>query len=118
MIFAHCDLNKFYANIIRVFMPEYAGRPIIILSNNDGCNICYSPGDLKVDLPITMGTPVFQIEHLVWRYDIAVFSCNFPLIADISIRVKSILSRFFCKYEDYSIDYPNLNIIKSNIYFL
>ena len=103
-MFALCDLNKFYANIIRVFMPEYAGRPIIILSNNDGCNICYSPGDLKVDLPIKMGTPVFQIEHLVRRYNIAVFSCNFPLIADISIRVKSILSRFFPRYENYSID--------------
>jgi len=102
-MFALCDLNKFYASIIRVFKPELEG-PIIVLSNNDGCSICYSPGNLKVDLPIEMGTPIFQIEHLVRRYNIQVFSCNFPLIADMSIRVKNILKRFCPVVEDYSID--------------
>lgn len=101
---AHCDLNKFYASIIRIFMPELEGKPVIVLSNNDGCNICYSPGDLKADLPIKMGTPIFEIEHLVKRYGIHVFSCNFPLIADMSIRVKSILKRFCVRYEDFSVD--------------
>ncbi len=103
-MYVHCDLNKFYASIIRVFMPELEGKPIIILSNNDGCNICYSPGDLKVDLGIKMGTPIFEIEHLVKRYDIKVFSSNFTLIADLSLRVKSILKRFCPSYENYSID--------------
>lgn len=103
-MYVHCDLNKFYASIIRVFMPELEGKPIIVLSNNDGCNICYSPGDLKVDLGIKMGTPIFEIEHLVKKYDIHVFSCNFPLIADMSIRVKSMLERFCPSYENYSID--------------
>lgn len=103
-MYAHCDLNKFYASIIRVFMPELEGKPVIVLSNNDGCNICYSPGNLSVELPIEMGTPIFEIEHLVKRYGIHVFSCNFPLIADMSIRVKSILARFSCEYENYSID--------------
>lgn len=98
------DLNKFYANIIRVFMPELEGKPVIILSNNDGCSICYSPGNLKVKLPIEMGTPIFEVEHLVRKYNIIVYSCNFPLIADISLRVKSIMERFCPRFEDYSID--------------
>ena len=103
-MFILCDLNKFYANIIRVFMPELANVPIMVLSNNDQCNICFSPGHLKSDLGIKMGTPVFEIEHLIKRYGILTFSCNFPLIADISIRVKSIMRRFFPSTEDYSVD--------------
>jgi len=103
-MFAHCDLNKFYANIIRAFMPELVDKPVMVLSNNDQCNICFSPGPLNSDLGIKMGTPIFEIQHLIKRYGIVTFSANFPLIADISIRVKSILSRFFPRYEDYSID--------------
>ncbi len=103
-MYALCDLNKFYASILRVFMPELEGKPVLVLSNNDGCNICYSPGNLKIDLPIEMGTPIFEIEHLVQAYNIQVFSCNFPLIADMSLRVKSLLSRFCPAIEDYSID--------------
>ena len=101
---ALCDLNKFYASIIRVFMPELANVPVMVLSNNDQCNICFSPGPLSTDLGIKMGTPVFEIEHLIRQYGIVTFSCNFPLIADISLRVKSIMRRFFPSIEDYSID--------------
>lgn len=59
-MFALCDLNKFYASIIRVFMPEYENVPVMVLSNNDQCNICFSPGPLSSDLGIKMGTPVLK----------------------------------------------------------
>lgn len=85
-------------------MPWLSLTPTITLSNNDGCNICFKPGNLKQDTGIKMGTPIFEVDDMVKRYGIEVFSCNFPLIADISLRVKSILGRFFEKIEDYSID--------------
>lgn len=85
-------------------MPEYENVPIMVLSNNDQCNICFSPGPLGSDLGIEMGTPVFEIEHLIKQYGIKTFSCNFPLISDMSLRVKSIMRRFFPSTEDYSID--------------
>ncbi len=78
--------------------------PTITLSNNDGCNICFKPGWIKYDIGIKMGTPIFEVDNIVRRYGIDVYSCNFPLIADISLRVKSVLGRFFENIEDYSID--------------
>ncbi len=85
-------------------MPWLSLTPTITLSNNDGCNICFKPGWVQYDIGIKMGTPIFEADDLVRRYGIEVFSCNFPLIADISLRVKSILRRFFVNLEDYSID--------------
>lgn len=85
-------------------MPWLALTPTITLSNNDGCNICFKPGWVKSNLGITMGTPIFEVDDLVNRYGIEVYSCNFPLIGDMSLRVKSVLGRFFDNIEDYSID--------------
>lgn len=85
-------------------MPWLSLTPTITLSNNDGCNICFKPGYIKYDVGIKMGTPIFEVDDLVKQYGIEVFSCNFPLIGDISLRVKSILGRFFENIEDYSID--------------
>ena len=102
--YIHCDLNKFYSSIIHSFRPWLSNTPTITLSNNDGCNICFKPGRIKKDIGIKMGTPIFEVDDKVKRYGIEVFSCNFPLIADISLRVKSILQRFFENIEDYSID--------------
>lgn len=83
-------------------MPELEGVPVIVLSNNDGCSICHSKECDRFG--VKMGSPIFEMEHLVRQYDIKVFSTNFPLIADISLRVKSILQRFCPSIEDYSID--------------
>lgn len=102
--FIHCDLNKFYSSIIHSFKPWLSLTPTITLSNNDGCNICFKPGGLKHDIGIKMGTPIFEVDNIVKQYCIEVYSCNFPLIADMSLRVKSILGRFFENIEDYSID--------------
>jgi len=100
----HCDLNKFYASIICARYPWLANEPIIVMSNNDGNNICFRPGNLKEKTGIVMGTPIFEIRPLIKRYNIHLYSCNFPLIADISRRVKGILNRFMDEVEDYSID--------------
>lgn len=102
--YIHCDLNKFYSSIIHSFMPWLSLTPTITLSNNDGCNICFKPGRLNGNLGIKMGTPIFEVDDIVRAHGIEVFSCNFPLIADMSLRVKSILRRFFTDVEDYSID--------------
>lgn len=102
--FVHCDLNKFYSSIVHSFKPWLSLTPTITLSNNDGCNICFKPGYLTYDIGIKMGTPIFEVDELVRRYGIEVYSCNFPLIADMSLRVKSVLGRFFERVEDYSID--------------
>ncbi len=100
--FVHFDLNKFYASIIRASMPWLDNTPIVILSNNDWCSICQTKEAQA--LGIQMGTAIFEIEEIIQSCGVEVFSTNFPLIADMSRRVKGILSRYFSKLEDYSID--------------
>ena len=74
-----CDCNNFFASCERVFRPELNGRPVIVLSNNDGCVIARS-NEAKA-LGIRMGHPFFQIRELVERRGVAVFSSNLPLSA-------------------------------------
>ncbi len=100
----HCDLNKFYASIICARYPWLAHEPVMVMSNNDGNNICFRPGNLAINTGIVMGTPIFEIKHIISRLNIHLFSCNFPLIADMSMRVKGILRRYMEEIEDYSID--------------
>lgn len=100
--FVHFDLNKFYASIIRASMPWLESSPIIVMSNNDGCSICQTKEAQAYG--VKMGTAVFEIEDIIEKYGIETFSTNFPLIADISRRVKGILGRYFSSLEDYSID--------------
>ena len=100
-MFAHVDINKFYANSIRSFMPELIGQPIVVLSNNDGCAICLAdcePFGLK------MGANFYEVENIINKHKIHVFSSNYTHFADMSLRVKSLIQRFFEKYEDYSVD--------------
>lgn len=100
--FVHFDLNKFYASIIRAFRPWLETTPIVVLSNNDWCSICQTKEAQAFGIKI--GTAVFEIEDLIDRHGIELFSTNFPLIADMSRRVKGILGRYFDELEDYSID--------------
>jgi len=87
------------------------GKPVVVLSNNDGCSICQTKEAERFGFE--MGSKAFEMEHIIKKYDIQVYSTNFTLIADMSLRVKSILKRYFTDLEDYSIDYPKLNIIES-----
>jgi Nucleotidyltransferase/DNA polymerase involved in DNA repair len=101
-MYALCDGNNFFVSCERVFDSSLEGKPVIVLSNNDGCAISRS-NEAKA-LGIKMGANFFEIEELVRRHNVQVFSTNFVLYADMSIRMKSMLSRFCPKVEDYSID--------------
>lgn len=95
------DCNNFYASCERIFNPSLIGRPVVVLSNNDGCVIARSNEAKK--LGIAMGAPYFQIRELARRNDVSVFSSNFVLYGDMSRRVMSLLRRF-APAEVYSID--------------
>lgn len=97
-----CDCNNFYASCERVFNPSLVGRPVVVLSNNDGCVIARSNEAKK--LGIGMGDPYFKIRDLIKRNNVAVFSSNFVLYGDMSRRVMSLLKKFVPATEVYSID--------------
>ncbi|EGB15140.1 DNA-directed DNA polymerase [Pseudodesulfovibrio mercurii] len=100
--YALVDCNNFYASCERAFRPELNGRPVVVLSNNDGCIIARS-GEAKA-LGIDMGTPYFKCRALLERHGVAVFSSNYALYGDMSARVMRILTRFCPAVEVYSID--------------
>ena len=100
--FALVDCNNFYASCERVFEPKLEGRPIVVLSNNDGCIIARS-NEAKV-LGIKMGVPYFKVEGLIIRNGIVVKSSNYPLYGDMSSRVMRIISQYSPIQEVYSID--------------
>jgi len=108
VIFALVDCNNFYASCERVFDPALCGRPVVVLSNNDGCIIARSQ-EAK-DIGIAMGAPLFEVRALIRRYAVAVFSSNFPLYGDMSRRVMSALTHFSPEMEVYSIDEAFLNL--------
>jgi DNA polymerase V len=101
-IFGLVDCNNFYASCERLFRPDLAGRPVVVLSNNDGCIIARS-NEAKA-LGIGMGAPYFKIRALIRQYNVAVFSSNYPLYGDISQRVMDILMQLETDVEVYSID--------------
>lgn len=101
-MYALCDGNNFFVSCERVFNSSLDGKPVIVLSNNDGCVIARSY-EAKA-LGIKMGANFFEIEELVKRHNVQVFSTNFVLYADMSMRMKGLLSRFSPELENYSID--------------
>jgi DNA polymerase V len=96
------DCNNFFVSCERVFDSRLEGKPVIVLSNNDGCAIARS-NEAKA-LGIKMGANFFEIENIVKKHNVQVFSTNFVLYADMSLRVKGLLTRFCPEIEDYSID--------------
>lgn len=101
-MYALVDCNNFYVSCERVFNPTLNGRPVIVLSNNDGCAVARS-NEAKA-IGIKMGDPLHQIKHLVKSHNIAVYSSNYQLYGDMSARVMSILADSFPEMEVYSID--------------
>lgn len=95
------DCNSFYASCERVFKPNLIGKPIVVLSNNDGCVIARS-NEVKNVVP--MGAEAFKYESVFKKHKINVFSSNYSLYGDLSSRVMSILSKFSDDIEIYSID--------------
>ena len=106
-MYALVDCNNFYASCERVFQPKFNGKPVAILSNNDGCVI--SRSNEAKDVGIPMGAPAFQIKELVKEKKVKLFSSNYALYGDLSNRVMAILGQFTPNLEIYSIDEAFLN---------
>ncbi|MBT5985235.1 MAG: Y-family DNA polymerase, partial [Nitrospina sp.] len=96
------DCNNFYVSCERVFNPALKRKPVIVLSNNDGCVIARSQ-EVK-DLRIKMGVPWFKVQNLARYHKVIVFSSNYTLYADMSNRVMKVVSEFAPNQEIYSID--------------
>ncbi len=101
-VFALLDGNNFYASCERVFDPQLIGRPVVVLSNNDGCAIARSE-EAKA-LGIKMGAPWFQIRHLEQEAGLMALSANFELYGDMSHRMMTMAESLGCGQEVYSID--------------
>lgn len=113
-MYALADCNNFFVSCERVFRPDLEGRPVVVLSGNDGCVISRS-NEAKA-LGIKMGVPLYQIKGLVEQENITCFSSNFSLYGDMSDRVMSILRQHTTHFEQYSIDegFISLNHIPDN----
>lgn len=101
-VFALVDCNNFYASCEKLFNPKLKDRPVVVLSNNDGCVVARS-AEVKA-LGIPMGVPWFKIQQEAKRHGILAFSSNYSLYADLSNRVVEVLSAFSPNIEVYSID--------------
>lgn len=108
IMFALVDCNNFYASCERVFNPSLNGKPIVVLSNNDGCVVARS-NEAKA-LGIKMGVPVYQIRDKIKQHGVFVFSSNYQLYGDLSARVMAILSSYVENIEVYSIDEAFLSL--------
>ena len=101
-VFALVDGNSFYASCERVYRPDLRHRPVVVLSNNDGCVITRT-AEAKA-LGIKMGEPYFKIQSLVKRYGVVVFSSNYELYGDLSRRMMDTIAGLVPQTEIYSID--------------
>ena len=107
-MFALADCNNFFVSCERVFRPDLQGKPVIVLSNNDGCAVARS-NEAKA-LGIKMGDPFFKIKNLVEKHGVTVFSGNMALYGDMSQRVRWVLEEFAPAVEVYSIDEAFLDL--------
>lgn len=101
-MFALVDCNNFYVSCERVFRPDLNGKPVVVLSNNDGCVISRSNEAKALGIP--MGAPAFKNEEIFIKNSVHVFSSNYALYGDLSARVMQILSEYTPDVEVYSID--------------
>lgn len=101
-IYALVDCNSFYASCEQVFDPSLKNKPVVVLSNNDGCVVARSKLAKKAGIP--MGAPAFKYKELFRKYDVKAFSSNYVLYGDMSERVISVLKEFTSNIYVYSID--------------
>ncbi|WP_435956158.1 Y-family DNA polymerase [Dryocola sp. BD626] len=107
-MFALADVNSFYASCEKVFRPELRNKPIVVLSNNDGCVIARSKEAKQ--LGIKMGVPWFQLKAMQFPQPVIIFSSNYELYASMSNRVMAHLEELAPRVEQYSIDEMFLDI--------
>jgi DNA polymerase V len=101
------DCNNFYVSCERVFNPGLNGKPVIVLSNNDGCAVALSE---EAKQYVSMGAPIFKCMDVVKKHKIHLYSSNYTLYADMSCRVHEVLSQFSPCVENYSIDESFLSL--------
>ena len=101
-MFALVDCNSFFCSVEKVFHPGLAGKPVVVLSSNDGCIVALTPEAKAVGLH--RGDPIFKVREIVDYYHVSVFSTNMYLYAAMSKRVTSILRKSIHHVENYSID--------------
>ena len=106
--YALIDCNNFYVSCERVFNPKLEGKPVVVLSNNDGCVVSRSPEAKSIG--IGMGVPVFEVKDLIEKHRVQIFSSNYALYGDMSCRVMKTLKGFAPEMEVYSIDEAFLNL--------
>ena len=102
------DCNNFYVPCERVFNPKLHGRPVVVLSNNDGCVIARS--NESKQLGITIGTPLFKVRDVVDQHEVCILSSNYALYGDMSNRVMTTLQEYTPEVEIYSIDEAFINL--------
>jgi len=107
-VFALVDCNNFYASCERLFRPELNGKPVVVLSNNDGCIVARSNEAKALGIP--MGAPLFKVKHLIASHNVHVFSSNYALYGDLSHRVMDVLRQMEADVEVYSIDEAFLSL--------
>ena len=115
-VFAIVDCNNFYVSCERVFNSKLAGKPVVVLSNNDGCVVARS--NKAKALGIKMGVPVFKIRNLIKTNGAQVFSSNYALYGNMSQRIMNALSGFTPDIEIYSIDEAFLDLSQFKQYDL
>lgn len=107
-MYALVDANSFYASCEQVFRPELRDKPVVVLSNNDGCIVARSAAAKALDIPDLQ--PYFKVKSLLIRHNVHVFSSNYELYADLSARVVQLLQDFTPLLEVYSIDESFLSL--------
>ena len=107
-MFALADCNNFFVSCERVFRPDLEGKPVVVLSGNDGCVVSRSNEAKALGIP--MGVPLYQIKGLVEKEGVVCFSSNFSLYGDLSDRVMAIIRQHTSRFEQYSIDECFFNI--------
>lgn len=112
-LWALVDCNNFYASCERLFRPDLWYKPVVVLSNNDGCVIARSQEAKEIGIP--MGEAAFKLQPLLEKHNVAVFSANFSLYGDISNRIMEILEHLCPKCEQYSIDEAFLQLDRAII---
>ena len=113
MRFALCDCNNFFVSCERLLRPDLAGKPVIVLSCNDGCVISRSNEAKALGIP--MGEPFFKVAALARAHGVTVFSTNFALYHEVSRRVMAVLSRYTDRMETYSVDEAFLDLSISSL---
>ncbi len=112
-LYALIDCNNFYASCEQLFDPKAQGRPLIVLSNNDGCIVSRSKEAKALEIP--MAGPLFKNRHIIKKHNVVVRSSNYALYGDISARIMSTLAKHTSKLEPYSIDEAFIELTSTTI---